>query len=511
MRLPTPDRLLLSNEEAVFSILAPGRALDIYRIGQRLTFWRFEQPEPGSYRCFHPLLASPRVREHLLDELGSLAGIDEESESSRRGGFLLLRGRPQQVTPAHLVQVLEPMLSRAAPLWDAPPAELTVERVLVTANLAIAPVSDLVFPPLGVANLALVTTVNTPTLRRAWSAVRRGVFNLSVLHAGMGLLSFITYHFLPEAVMHWLLDYWPAAVRKRKRLSERRFLARFRRSPRQVWVERGGAQTEITLWDLQPGELIILRPGDTVPGDGVVEAGEGVVEESWISGEPGVLAKRAGDPLFASSRMVEGELRMRLEAIGPHTAAARLGDWYARVFAQPHQPIRAGRFAERTAVPTLLLSIAAFRRGGLGMAKAVAKPDYETGPALASELGELAITLQSGSLGVLIARPEALIQVAEADCFVIDDSMISWKGAGGGGPSIGEKLRQLGVREVVLISHRPSDEIARVAEEIGADLFLGRQSAVEKASFIAQRQFFGRKIVYFGDVTGDRCFCCRAG
>ena len=502
MRAPVPGTLPLANDDAVFSLVAPGRALDIYRVGQRLTFWHFEQPDPGSYRCFHPFLASRRVREQILEELGTLAGIDEETGSSLRGGYLLLRGRAQKVTPAHLLDVLEPMLSRAAPLWSEPPSELTVNRVLTTANLAIAPVADFVFPPLGIANLALVTSINRPTLRRAWSALRRGTFNLSVLHGSMGLLSFVTYEFLSEGVMHSLLDYWPDVVEKQRRQSERRFLSRFRRSPRQVWVERGGAQTEVNLWDLQPDEPIILRPGDTVPGDGVVESGEGGVEESWISGAPGVVAKRAGDALFASSRMVEGELRMQMEAIGEHTAAARLANWYAHAFAQPHHSMSAARFAERTATPALLLSIAAFRRGGLHLAKTVARPDYQTGPALAAELGELAVTLQSGGLGMLIAKPESMLEVAAADCFVIDDSVISWAPGPPAEQTVGERLRQLGVQEVVLISHRPSDEIARLAEELGADLFLGRQSAVEKTSFIAQRQFFGRKIVYFGDVTG---------
>ena len=132
----------------------------------------------------------------------------------------------------------------------------------------------------------------------------------------------------------------------------------------------------------------------------------------------------------------------------------------------------------------------------------MARPDYQTGPGLAAELGELAVTVQSGGLGVLVARPEVMLDVAAADCFVIDESVISWKFGARAEQTVGEQLHQLGVGEVVLISHRPSDEIARLAEDIGADLFLGRQSAVEKAGFIAQRQFFGRKIVYFGDFAG---------
>ena len=347
MRAAVPGTLPLANEDAVFSLVAPGRPLEIHRVGARLTFWRFEQPAPGDYRCFHPLLASRRVRTQILDELGTLAGLDEESGSPRRGGHLRLRGPAQKISPAHLLEVLEPMLSRAAPSWVEPRAEMTILRLLNTANLAIAPVSDFVFPPLGIANLALGIVINRPTLRRAWSALRRGTFNLSVLHGGMGLLSFATYQFLSEGVMGSLLDAWPDVVESRRRQSQRRFLRRFRRSPRQVWVERGGAQTEINLWDLEPDEPIILRPGDTVPGDGVVAAGEGAAEESWITGCPGVVPKRVGDALFAASRVVEGELRMRVEAIGEHTAAARLAK-LVRTFLRAAAPRHECRPVRRT-------------------------------------------------------------------------------------------------------------------------------------------------------------------
>ncbi len=123
------------------------------------------------------------------------------------------------------------------------------------------------------------------------------------------------------------------------------------------------------------------------------------------------------------------------------------------------------------------------------MAKSVARPDYLTGPALSVELGELAITLQAGVLGLLFASSEALARIAEADCFVIDESVIPCRRVAEPVESIGDRLRWLGVREVIVISHRPSDEIARLAEEVGADMVPGGQSAVEKTGFIAQRQF----------------------
>jgi Cu+-exporting ATPase len=63
--------------------------------------------------------------------------------------------------------------------------------------------------------------------------------------------------------------------------------------PHRVWVERGGAQAEIPLSELRPGEAVILHPGDTVPGDGVVLDGEGGVCESWLTGTLGLAPIRS--------------------------------------------------------------------------------------------------------------------------------------------------------------------------------------------------------------------------
>jgi cation transport ATPase len=137
------------------------------------------------------------------------------------------------------------------------------------------------------------------------------------------------------------------------------------------------------------------------------------------------------------------------------------------------------------------------------MAKAAGHPDYLTGPALTADLCGLAGIIQSGLLGIHISSPLELEKIAEADCFVIDDSAASWTNGNGSEEKIGDRLRQLGVKEVALLSHRPMGQIARLGEEIGADFVLGEQVPLDKAAFISQRRYFGHKVAYFGSMGAN--------
>ena len=64
--------------------------------------------------------------------------------------------------------------------------------------------------------------------------------------------------------------------------------------PKTARVRRDGIVTEVPLNDVRVGDLVVVRPGDRLPVDGVVSEGSSYVDESMISGEPVPVAKSAG-------------------------------------------------------------------------------------------------------------------------------------------------------------------------------------------------------------------------
>ena len=119
-----------------------------------------------------------------------------------------------------------------------------LRRALVNVQLALSPVGDYLLPELRPLTTGLFLILNLPTIRRAFQALRRYHYNLSVLRAAMGVLTLLQARYTPDSVMAKLLDSWPRWSEARRRAAERRFLARLRSYPRRVWAERSDAQTE---------------------------------------------------------------------------------------------------------------------------------------------------------------------------------------------------------------------------------------------------------------------------
>ncbi len=81
-------------------------------------------------------------------------------------------------------------------------------------------------------------------------------------------------------------------------------------------------ELETPVADLSPGDLIVLKPGDRVPTDGVVTSGTSAVEEAMLTGESLPVDKKAGASVYAGTVNLNGRLVVRVTALGEATALA---------------------------------------------------------------------------------------------------------------------------------------------------------------------------------------------
>ncbi|MFC5300732.1 heavy metal translocating P-type ATPase [Azospira restricta] len=98
--------------------------------------------------------------------------------------------------------------------------------------------------------------------------------------------------------------------------------ALIRLRPRSARIERDGQLLEVAADALLPGDVFIVRPGESVPVDGEVLAGASSVNEAMLTGESMPVAKAAGDRVFAATRNELGQLRCRATGVGEHTLLA---------------------------------------------------------------------------------------------------------------------------------------------------------------------------------------------
>jgi len=94
--------------------------------------------------------------------------------------------------------------------------------------------------------------------------------------------------------------------------------------PATARVLRAGHEEEVPLAALRPGDEVLVRPGETIPADGVVADGASNVDESMLTGEPTPITKRPGDTVIGATLNRNGALRVRIERVGGETVLSRI-------------------------------------------------------------------------------------------------------------------------------------------------------------------------------------------
>ncbi|WP_049980186.1 heavy metal translocating P-type ATPase [Halolamina rubra] len=87
-------------------------------------------------------------------------------------------------------------------------------------------------------------------------------------------------------------------------------------------IRDDGETEEVPVSDLAEGDLVLVRPGASVPADGTVEEGDSAVEESMITGESKPVSKEPGDDVIGGTINGDGSLRVRVGATGEETTLA---------------------------------------------------------------------------------------------------------------------------------------------------------------------------------------------
>ena len=86
----------------------------------------------------------------------------------------------------------------------------------------------------------------------------------------------------------------------------------------------GGLEEDVPIDQLQVGDVIIVRPGETIATDGLVIAGDSAVDEAMLTGESMPVEKGAGDDVAGGTMNTSGTLRFRATRVGADTALAQI-------------------------------------------------------------------------------------------------------------------------------------------------------------------------------------------
>ncbi|MGN6770403.1 MAG: heavy metal translocating P-type ATPase [Rhizobiaceae bacterium] len=203
-------------------------------------------------------------------------------------------------------------------------------------------------------------------------------------------------------------------------------------APKTARLVKDGEERDVPLDEVEAGDLLRVRPGESVPVDGIVTEGRSSVDESMISGEPVPIEKTVGDPLTGGTLNRNGALVMRAEKVGADTMLSRIVEMVAKA-QRSRAPIQA--LADRVSawfVPAVVVvAILAFAGWAwFGPAPALIHAIVAAvsvliiacpcALGLATPMAIMTATGRGAQAGVLVRDAEALERFAGVDTLIVD-------------------------------------------------------------------------------------------
>jgi len=349
--------------------------------------------------------------------------------------------------------------------------------------------------------LALATMFGTGRhiKRMAWASLRRGILNQHVLlelgaFAGLagGLLGLFVNPIFPApdffavatfiTTYHLLSGYASLLVRTRSGQAVRRLLDL---QPDTARVIRDGREEELPIDAVQAGDLVRIRPGESVPVDGEVVEGASAVHEALVTGEPIPAEKVAGDAVIGGSINRTGTLVVRVTRVGEESflnqvarsiEAARalrpgllaLVDRILQVYVRGVLAVAAAAFAIWTIGPAVLSGGPDLTRATFA-SLAVLVMGYPCALGMATPLAMIRGGGMAAQRGILMRSGEAFQVMQDLRTVVLDKTGTITRG-------------EPAVCEVVPASGTAPDEVLRVAVAAEASSEHPLARAVEEAA-----------------------------
>ncbi|MBR9689942.1 MAG: cadmium-translocating P-type ATPase [Candidatus Altiarchaeota archaeon] len=172
--------------------------------------------------------------------------------------------------------------------------------------------------------LAVVLVAGREIIRKGLLSAWRKQLNINVLISIATAGAFMIGHGEEGAavvflffIAEFLEDY--AADRARESMASLLKLA-----PKTATIKRGKKEITLRIEEVKVGDIVILKPGDRIPVDGIVVSGVSSVNQAPITGESMVVSKAKGDPVFAGTTNEEGYLEVRVTKESDETLLSRI-------------------------------------------------------------------------------------------------------------------------------------------------------------------------------------------
>ncbi len=376
-------------------------------------------PDSGRMRVRADRPLGVAQAEALAGALSSLDGIHGVRPNPLLGSLLIFYD-----TEASRTQALTLLLGAADAdgQFDAPESPSAAELSPVRGFMPL--VRYIVVRPFLPLVIRAVTSVlgAVPFLFKGLNALLHGRLSVDVLDAAAIGASLLMRDFRTVSMLTLLLGLGETLEQWTRRRSMATLTESLALNVESVWLLADGEEISVPLAQVRAGDLVVVRAGGSIPVDGEVVEGEGVVNQSSMTGEPLGVPRSAGASVYAGTAVEEGRLVIRARHVGDGTRLRQVVK-----FIEESESLKAGiqgkfeRMADM-AVPftfglagLVWLLTRNFRR-----ASSVLLVDYSCALKLATPLAVLTAMREGARHGMAIKGGRYLEALNEADTLVFD-------------------------------------------------------------------------------------------
>ncbi len=358
-------------------------------------------------------------------------------------------------------------------LWSA----LSLPALSATLALLGGPFG-LPIPPVIIGGTIAVAAL--PVAQRAIDSILyEHRLNIDFLDLAAITITTLQGQFISPSIMIVLVEVGEAIREQTARSSKAETLDLLDSLKQDVWVERNGEKQQISIHQVQRGDIVIVYPGDQIPVDGCIIRGKALIDEQKLTGESMPVMRRKGQAVYTSTLVREGQLYIRTEKVGADTRAGQI------IKVMQDAPVHdtrienyAANIADQAVVPTLILSglVFAFTRN-FARAASVLTLDFATGIRVSVPTTVLAALTYAARRGILIRSGRALEKLAQVDAVVFDKTGTLTQGEAVivTVETEGESTSPIQVLELAAaaeqrLTHPVAEAVVRYAEEQGVKI-----------------------------------------
>lgn len=271
--------------------------------------------------------------------------------------------------------------------------------------------------------LASLVTVTLPILKRASQSIfGKGQLNIDCLDLLAVGLSYGQGRLATPALVITLHELGDLIRDRTARSTETQTADLLDAIGHFAWVLRAEKPVQISSDSVQPGETVIVYPGEQIPVDGEVIKGLATIDQQQLTGESMPIVAKAGTVVYASALVRSGQIYLRADRVGKNTrAAASLEMLQNAPVHDTRMANYAAQLADRLILPSLILaSVVLAITKEPARAASILTLDFVTGIRVSMPTAFLGALNHNTRHGVLVRSGRTIEQLAEVDTVVFD-------------------------------------------------------------------------------------------